>query len=131
LGADVADAALLLVPGAGEEEAGAEVGGILANAKKGATSEARVLSDLGMTKNSEAVVGTEGRSIPDFQTSKTVGDIKDAKNVSNTRQLRIQKQVAKDSGRKHELHTGVKTKVTNNAATGTNVVRRKDLGPNK
>jgi hypothetical protein len=72
---------------------------------------------------------SEGKSIPDFQNSKVVGEIKDTKVVTNTRQLRIQKGAAQQSNRTHELHTGIKTKVTDNAARGTTVIRRKDLGP--
>jgi RHS repeat-associated protein len=104
-------------------------GQILENAAKGAASEARVLDDLGIAKNTEAVTGTEGKSIPDFQSGTTVGEIKDAKTVSNTKQLRIQKEAAADTGRQHELHTGANTNVTPNAANGTTVVRRPDLGP--
>jgi hypothetical protein len=112
-----------LVP---EESAGST---ILANAERGAASEGRVLNDLGMAKNKEAVTGTEGKSIPDFQNTQKIGEIKDAKTVSNTKQLRIQKEAAQTSGRQHELHTGIKTRVTKSAARGTKVVRRDDLGP--
>jgi RHS repeat-associated protein len=99
------------------------------NAEKGAASETKVLNDLGVSKNTEKVAGTEGKSIPDFQTKTSVGEIKDAKQVSNTKQLRIQKEAAKQSGRQHELHTGTNTHVTKPAADGTKVVRRDDLGP--
>jgi RHS repeat-associated protein len=102
---------------------------ITANAEKGAASESKVLNDLGKTKNTEAVVGKEGKSIPDFKDSKVIGEIKDAKTVSNTKQLRIQKDAAQQSGRQHHLHTGTKTHVTQPAAQGTTVIRRDDLGP--
>jgi RHS repeat-associated protein len=102
---------------------------IAANAEKGAASESKVLKDLGKTKNTEAVVTKEGKSIPDIKDSKTIGEIKDAKTVSNTKQLRIQKDAAKTSQRQHELHTGTKTHVTKPAAEGTKVIRRDDLGP--
>jgi RHS repeat-associated protein len=121
----------LLIPGGEVEELStAEKGAqVLANAEKGAASEGRVLSDLGKTKNTEAVVGTEGKSISDFKDSKTIGEIKDAKTVSNTKQLRIQKEAAQQSGRQHELLTGTNTHVTKPAAQGTKVTRRDDLGP--
>jgi len=99
------------------------------NAAKGPASESRVLNSIGETKNTQAVATPEGRSIPDFQNSRVVGEIKDAKSVSNTRQLRIQKEAAQQSKREHQLITGKKTQVTNNAAQGTKVIRRKDLGP--
>jgi RHS repeat-associated protein len=102
---------------------------VKANAKKGAASEQKVLNDKGLTKNTEKVSGTEGKSIPDYKTESTVGEIKDAKNVSNTQQLRIQKEAAQQGGQQHELVTGTNTNVTKNAADGTKVIRRDDLGP--
>jgi hypothetical protein len=51
-------------------------------------------------------------SIPDFQTEKVVGEIKDTKKVTDSPQLRIQKEAAEQSGRTHEIHTGVNTKVS-------------------
>jgi RHS repeat-associated protein len=113
----------------GAEDASKAMGGIVANGKKGIASETSVLKDLGVPKNTESVVGKEGKSIPDFQTSAKVGEIKDAKQVSNTKQLRIQKEAAHSSSRQHELHTGTKTHVTKPAAKGTKVIRRADLGP--
>ena len=80
-------------------------------------------------QNKEAVVGKEGKSIPDFQNGKTVGEIKNAKTVSNTKQLRIHKEAAQRSGRQHQLHTGENTHVTKPAQQGTNVIRWDFLGP--
>jgi RHS repeat-associated protein len=100
-----------------------------ANAAKGAASEKKVLADKGLTKNTEKISGTEGKSIPDFQDKAKIGEIKDANEVTNTKQLRIQKEAAQGSGREHELVTGTNTNVTKNAAQGTNVIRRDDLGP--
>jgi len=88
------------------------------NAAKGAASESRVLNSIGESKNTQAVTASEGKSIPDFQNSKVVGEIKDAKTVSNTRQLRIQKEAAQQSGREHQLVTGNKTNVTNKCRSG-------------
>jgi len=129
LGAVAADVAMIAAPFLGEAGTAARGTNILANTEKGVASEARVLKNLGVAKNTKPVVGKEGKSIPDFLTSKTVGEIKDAKRVSNTEQLRIQKEAAQQSGRQHELHTGTKTRVTKPAAQGTNVIRRDDLGP--
>ena len=100
-----------------------------ANAAKGTASEKKVLADKGLTKNTEKVSGTEGKSIPDFQDKAKIGEIKDANQVTNTKQLRIQKEAAQESGREHELVTGTNTNVTKNAAEGTNIIRRDDLGP--
>jgi len=102
-----------------------------ANAQKGAASEQKVLNDKGLAKNTEKVSGTEGKSIPDYNTESTMGEIKDAQSVSNTKQLRIQKEAAQNNGQQHELVTGTNTNVTDNAAQGTKVIRRDDLGPKK
>jgi hypothetical protein len=56
--------------------------------ERGLASEARVLKDIGETKNTASVTGKEGSSIPDFQNSKTIGEVKDVKAVSNTKQLK-------------------------------------------
>jgi RHS repeat-associated protein len=98
---------------------------------RGRASEVRVLESIGETKNTKAVSASGGRSIPDFQNSTTVGEIKDTKRVSDTPQLKIQKESAEKSAREHKLFTGKHTKVSDNAARGTNVIRRTDLGPQK
>lgn len=103
---------------------------LAANAAKGAGSEARVLTDMGLTKNTTPVTGTAGRSIPDFSTSTMVGDVKDVKKVSNTSQMQIQREVAGQTGRDHVIVTGTNTHVTAPAQQPpTRVIRRDDLGP--
>ena len=85
---------------------------------------------MGLTKNTTAVVGTAGRSIPDINTSTMVGDIKDAKTVSNTTQIQIQREVAGQTGRDHVIVTGTNTHVTAPAQQPpTKIIRRDDLGP--
>jgi RHS repeat-associated protein len=136
---DLATAGMATAPiaitkvGQAAEETGAGVvsqgANILENGARGRASEARVLSDLGQAKNTGKVFGKEGTSIPDFQNQTTIGEIKDTQRVTDSRQLRIQKEAAQQSGRAHELQTGVNTAVSENAAKGTTVVRRPDLGP--
>jgi RHS repeat-associated protein len=107
-----------------------EVPQILQNAARGAASETRVLSDLGQVKNTTAVTSTEGKSIPDFINNTTIGEIKDVKNLSNTQQLRIQRDAAVQTGRDHAVFTGTNTNVRQNVTTPpTKVIRRDDLGP--
>jgi RHS repeat-associated protein len=116
-----------LIPGEGAEaKAGA---GLLKNAERGRAAEAKVLGELGLVKNTEKVIGKEGKSIPDFKTANVIGEIKDTKRVTDSPQLRIQKEAAQQSGMAHELHTGVNTAVSEKAASGTTVIRRPDLGP--
>jgi hypothetical protein len=90
---------------------GAEVPQITQNAARGAASEARVLNDLGLPKNTAPVTSAEGKSIPDFQTRTTVGEIKDVKQLSNTQQIRIQRDAAQQSGREHVVITGTNKNV--------------------
>ena len=78
----------------------------------GRTSEARVLKDLGSTKNTETVSTAEGSAIPDALTDALSVEIKDSINVSLTRQLRIQTQAAREAGRESILVTGENTCVS-------------------
>ncbi len=103
---------------------------ITANRARGVESEARVLGALGETKNTAKIRGCEGCSIPDFMNPTTVGEIKDAARVDNTKQIRIQREAAGASGRQHVVQTGKNTKVSRKAEeAGTIVQRRDDLGP--
>ena len=119
-------AAASIVPIGLEAKEGAA---ILKNAERGRAAEARVLGDIGQAKNTGKVFGKEGASIPDFQNSTTIGEIKDTKRVTDSPQLRIQKEAAQQSGRTHEIYAGENAKVSEKAAQGSTVVRRTDLGP--
>jgi RHS repeat-associated protein len=98
---------------------------------RGVASEARVLKSIGENANKAKVSSAEGNSIPDFQNRTTIGEIKDTARVANTRQLRIQRDAAKASGREHVLYTGQNTKVSQAAMGGRIIKRRSDLGPQK
>ena len=99
---------------------------------RGTASETRVLNGLGQVKNTTAVTSAEGKSIPDFINKTTIGEIKDVKNLSNTQQLRIQRDAAVQAGKNHVVVTGTNTNVTPNVAKPpTRVIRRDDLGPNQ
>jgi RHS repeat-associated protein len=110
--------------------AATEVPQITQNALRGAESETRVLNDMGLTKNTTPITGTAGRSIPDINTSTMIGDIKDAKTVSNTPQMQIQREVAGQTGKDHVIVTGTNTHVTGpTQQPPTKIIRRDDLGP--
>ncbi len=95
--------------------------------QRGLQNEAKVLTSEGLTKNTKS---KEGNSIPDAQTKNKIVDVKDTKRVSDTRQIRIQRQAAIDSKRKHIIITGAKTKVSKNVEQPpTKVKRRDDIGP--
>ena len=97
---------------------------------RGRISEARVLRDLGLQKNRTAVSTSEGRSIPDALTRRQSIEIKDSVCVACTRQVRIQTEAARQSGRESVLITGPRTHVTRPAARAFDrIIRRPDLGP--
>jgi len=97
--------------------------------QRGLESEQRVLNDLGETKNTQTLSTSQGNTIPDFQNSRQVGEIKDTQRVSNTSQIRAQREAAEASGREHVIVTGTNTKVGGSASTGSTIKRRDDLGP--
>jgi len=97
---------------------------------RGRASEARVLEDLGLDKNTGKVLTSEGRSIPDALTDSMSVEIKDAVSVSRNRQVRIQSEAARASGRQSVLVTGEKTTVSGPAQDAFDIIiRRSDLGP--
>lgn len=98
---------------------------------RGVASEARVLDALGEVKNTEKALTSHGNTIPDFQNARQVGEIKDAKRVSNTAQLRAQREFASETGREHTVVTGTNTKVSKTVDEQSKVIRRDDLGPER
>jgi RHS repeat-associated protein len=96
---------------------------------RGREAEKRVLKDLGETKNTTTVSGKEGKSIPDFINKKAIGDVKDTKRVTDSSQLRIQREAAEAQGKEHQIITGKNTNITPQGGEGSTVIRRSDLGP--
>jgi RHS repeat-associated protein len=125
------EAALAVLPIRVPKVAGAaKEAGVVANGIRGRASEARVLNELGLTKNTTAVSTAEGRSIPDALTKSLSVEVKDAAKVSLTRQLRIQTEAARASGRESVLITGENTCVSGACSRAFDtIVRRPDLGP--
>ncbi|QEW05721.1 type VI secretion system tip protein TssI/VgrG [Nitrincola iocasae] len=108
-------------------KAGDDVAGPLA---RGRASEARVLDDLGLPKNTKKVSTDEGNAIPDAMTSTRSIEVKDCKSVACTRQVRIQTEAARQSGRESVLVTGERTHVTPQTREAFDrIIRRDDLGP--
>lgn len=96
---------------------------------RGRKSEARVLSDMGEAKNTSVVSTSQGRTIPDFQNPTQVGEIKDTARVSDSSQLRAQREHAQATGREHVVVTGSSTQVSGTVQSQSTVIRRDDLGP--
>jgi hypothetical protein len=133
-GAPVATGALFGEGAAGEaagaESASPEVAGFAADTARGLASEARVLQELGLTKNTQAVATAEGRSIPDALTDFQSIEIKDRAIVNLTKQLRIQTDAADLAGRESVLITGEKTHISGGCEEAFDLVtRRSDLAP--
>lgn len=103
---------------------------IVANSIRGRASETRVLQDMGLTKNTTPVTTLEGKSIPDAYPAGLSVEIKDAANVSLTKQLRIQTEAARAAGRESVLITGEKTCISGACSRAFDtIIRRPDLGP--
>ncbi|MGO4552190.1 putative toxin [Lysobacter sp. 2RAF19] len=100
-----------------------------ANLIRGIRAEARILAALGEAKNTRPVVTQHGRTIPDFENATQVGEIKDAKRVAMSSQLRAQLEHAQATGRTHVVVTGTRTHVTATVEDASTVIRRDDLGP--
>lgn len=96
---------------------------------RGREAEARVLNELGLSKNTQKVTTAEGNAIPDALTSTRSIEIKDTLCVSCTKQVRIQTEAARASGRESVLITGERVHVTSQAERAFDrVIRREDLG---
>jgi len=126
-GARFADELLSAGGGAAHLARGAQV---IENGLRGRASELRVLADMGLEKNTQKVLASEGVSIPDGLTDALSVEIKDARSVSLTTQLRIQTDAATEAGRRSLLVTGVNTCVSSPCEEAFDeVIRRTDLGP--
>lgn len=99
--------------------------------KRGLENEAKILEQEGLTKNTRKVTTSEGSSIPDAITDNAIIEIKDVKYLSDTKQLRIQKEAARAAGKEHLTYTGKKTNVSKSMrkTQETTIKKTKELGP--
>ena len=145
---DVAAVALPVVPGG----AGAAIKGVRAidkavdaaktadkavdgvNAmRRGVQNEVKVLESIGEVKNTTKYTANLPRIgkvtvIPDAVTDTKIIEIKDVKSLSNTKQIRGERQVAQTEKKDFTIITGEKTHVSKKIPDGE-IVRRKDIGP--
>ncbi|MDC6364023.1 MULTISPECIES: DUF6443 domain-containing protein [Flavobacteriaceae] len=102
--------------------------------KRGKDSETRVLKEEGITKNTTKYSATDPKTgklentIPDGMEN-AVTEIKDTKVVYDTKQIRVQREVAKSQDMEHKIITGTNTKVSQTVMEKSKVIRRDDLGP--
>jgi hypothetical protein len=103
---------------------------------RGVANELRVLKEeglLGIKKSftlRDPKTGEVATTIPDGMRSngRTV-DVKDVLELSETQQLRLQREVSRRARQKAEIITGTKTKVPAEMETNYLIKRRPDLGP--
>ena len=71
--------------------------------QRGVANEAKTLNALGETKNTKSFTVKLGNdnvtTIPDINNATTVGEIKDVKNLSNTKQIRAEAKAATETGK--------------------------------
>ena len=102
--------------------------------KRGIQNEAKVLESIGEVKNTAkktvTLPGTREKVtvIPDTITDTKIIEIKDVKSLSNTKQIRGERQVAQGTGKDFTIITGEKTHVSGNIPT-KEIRRRNDIGP--
>lgn len=102
--------------------------------KRGIQNEAKVLESIGEVKNTAkktvTLPGTREKVtvIPDAITDTKIIEIKDVKSLSNTKQIRGERQVAQGTGKDFTIITGEKTHVSGNIPT-KEIRRRNDIGP--
>src|SRR5262249_2433796 len=119
-----------IIVGASIVDLGAIARGALKPTARGVESEARVLADMGLTKNTKKVSSDEGKAIPDALTHDMSVEVKDTKRVSATKQVRVSTDAASEAGQQSVLVTGTNTKVSAEAQRRYDVIiRRDDLGP--
>ena len=136
---DAASSMIPFVPGG----AGAAIKGARAADKavdavqvmnRGRMNEAKVLESIGEVKNTKKITTTLPDTkeivtvIPDAVTDTKLIEIKDTKAVYNTKQIRGERQAAKEIGKKFAIITGEKTHLSKKVEADE-IIRRKDIGP--
>ncbi|MBI3837748.1 MAG: hypothetical protein HY288_07420 [Planctomycetia bacterium] len=103
---------------------------VVENGIRGRASQARVLEQLGLQRNTLIVSTLEGNAIPDALTNAISLEVKDAIRVSLTRQLRIQTEAALAAGRQSILITGPNSRVSAAVQLAfDDIIRLTGLGP--
>ena len=100
--------------------------------ERGLINEAKTLDKLGEAKNTKSftvtIDGKDVTTIPDINSSKQLGEIKDTRAVYNTRQIKAERKAAESQGKEFKIYTGTKTHVSSNIPE-SEVVRFEWLGP--
>jgi RHS repeat-associated protein len=111
-----------------------EVSEVLKPTKRGIQNEAKALKDINVPKNNKTfqvidpVTKKPINVKPDGIDKTIVAEVKDTKTVSNTKQIRGEREVAKQQNKAFKIVTGTKTKVSKNIPSHE-IIRRHYLGP--
>jgi hypothetical protein len=87
---------------------------------RGVKNEAKVLKEMDIPKNNttfqamDPVTGKQYGVKPDGISANKVVEVKDTKSVSNTKQIRGERQIAKQQGKEFQIVTGENTHVSKN-----------------
>ena len=111
---------------------GGKIEEMLKSMRRGRESETKVLKEIGEKKNTQKYPATleDGERInviPDAVTDDKVIEIKDAKAVYDTKQIKGERKISNDLGKKFIIITGEKTHTP--TIPEWEIRRRKDLGP--
>jgi RHS repeat-associated protein len=102
---------------------------ILENAAKGKAFEKAVLDSNGLKKNTETFSTSHGDTIPDSTTG-AVSEVKASARVSDSAQLRAQREVAAEKGMDHNVYVQENAKVSGTVQRESTVIRcTKDGNP--
>src|SRR5205807_231961 len=104
-----------------ELKAGSTIG---ENAAKGRAFQEAVGREQGLTPNTKTFSTSQGKTIPDFKKGADVGDAKNVGKLSNTQQMRTQRELATQNGGTHTVYVRPDTKVSQPMKeSGTQIIR--------
>lgn len=116
------------LPGGDAAKAPVKAGAqILENAAKGNAFEKAVLDSNGMTKNNEKFETPHGNTIPDSMTG-GVNEVKGGAYVTDSAQLRAQRDVAAERGVPHNVYVKEDARVSSTVQRESTVIRCKGDG---
>jgi RHS repeat-associated protein len=128
---NISAAVVGLVPGVGDLTGKAIKAGsnIAENAAKGKSFEQAVGEAQDLTPNRQKFSTSQGNTVPDFVDGKDVSDAKNVGRLSNTRQMRAQRELAEGKGGHHTVFVRENTKESGPMRdSSTRIVRCKTDG---
>jgi hypothetical protein len=102
--------------------------------QRGRNNEALTIENEKLTKNNKTYTVEDSKTgkftnvKPDANDPHQISEIKDVKKLSNTSQIRAERQLAKDQGKDFKIYTGTDTKVSKTIPP-CELITRDYLGP--